>query len=419
MLCSVIFPVWVWTKWHWIKFITASYSKDLALESAELSRDLIKSDTFKLVYPEYVIKSDKDTKSNYKIAKIDKNVRGIYPTRLSFSSGIGGNRFSTSVGGTLTGYHADIFIWDDALNPLQAASEKELATANFWIDQTLPTRKTDKDRSVVIGIMQRLHENDPTGHLLKKEKTNLKHICLPGEIASYGQMVKPKGLIKYYKNDLFDPNRLNWKVLEELAIDLGPYGYAGQIGQSPSPAGGGLFHIDNFKMVPFIDKKEIVNIVRFWDKAATQGGGAYTAGVKMARLKNNFFAILDVKRGQWSTDVREKIIRKTAEEDGENVMVLIEQEPGSGGKESAENTIRNLAGFRVRADRPTGDKAQRADPFSVQVNNGNVFMVTGDWNKEYIKELSLFPNSRYKDQTDASSGAFNALATKRTIKRIT
>lgn len=408
MLISVIFPVWCWTKWYWMKFITASYSKDLALESAELSRDLIKSDLFKQLYPELTIKGDKDTKSNFKVVLL---------TKTGFK--LGGNRFSTSVGGTLTGYHGDILIWDDPLNPVQAASEKELGTANNWIDQTLPTRKTNKDNSVTIGIMQRLHENDPTGHLLKKEKTNLKHICLPGEIASYGQMVKPKGLIKYYKNDLFDPNRLNWKVLEELAIDLGPYGYAGQIGQSPSPAGGGLFHIDNFKMVPFIDKKEIVNIVRFWDKAATQGGGAYTAGVKMARLKNNFFAILDVKRGQWSTDVREKIIRKTAEEDGENVMVLIEQEPGSGGKESAENTIRNLAGFRVRADRPTGDKAQRADPFSVQVNNGNIFMVTADWNKEYIKELSLFPNSRYKDQTDASSGAFNALATKRTIKRIT
>src|SRR5262249_54420238 len=41
--------------------------------------------------------------------------------------------------------------------------------------------------------------------------------------------------------------------------------------------------------------------------------------------------------------------------------VGVEQEPGSGGKESAEATIRNLAGFRVFADKVTGSKEVRAE----------------------------------------------------------
>jgi predicted phage terminase large subunit-like protein len=119
--------------------------------------------------------------------------------------------------------------------------------------------------------------------------------------------------------------------------------------------------------------------------------------------------ILDIVRGQWNTFKREEIIKMTAAKDSPQVPIVIEQEPGSGGKESAEYTIRRLAGFRVRADRPTGDKVARAVPYSSQVNGGNVYLIPAIWNSEYINELQYFPKSKYKDQIDASSGAFNEL----------
>ena len=72
--CSIMFPAWCWTKWHWMRFITASYSSSLALESAEYCRDLIKSALFQQMYPEIGIKDDKDIKSNYKIVKRDLDV---------------------------------------------------------------------------------------------------------------------------------------------------------------------------------------------------------------------------------------------------------------------------------------------------------------------------------------------------------
>ena len=111
----------------------------------------------------------------------------------------------------------------------------------------------------------------------------------------------------------------------------------------------------------------------------------------------------------FSSQEREDIIRATAEADGRSTNIWIEQEPGSGGKESAEGTIRNLMGFVCKADRPTGDKVYRADPFSVQVNNGNVQLLRGDWNSEFKEELRFFPFSKYKDQVDAASGAFSKL----------
>ena len=92
-------------------------------------------------------------------------------------------------------------------------------------------------------------------------------------------------------------------------------------------------------------------------------------------------AVLDLLRGQWEAAARERIILQTAQIDGKGVAIGVEQEPGSGGKESAQSTVKMLAGFRVRVDRPTGDKEVRADPYAVQVNGGNVYLVQGPWNK--------------------------------------
>ena len=126
--------------------------------------------------------------------------------------------------------------------------------------------------------------------------------------------------------------------------------------------------------------------------------------------EDGIFWILDIERGQWSAHRREKIIKATAEVDGVNVSIYHEQEPGSGGKESAESTTRNLAGFSVRADRVTGEKTVRADPFATQVEAGNVKLKKGAWNRDFIEEAKVYPVGKYQDQVDSAAGAFNKLA---------
>jgi predicted phage terminase large subunit-like protein len=408
IICSIMYPVWVWSKWFDIRFITASYSSTLSLESAEYSRDLIRSEKFQALYPELNIKGDKDKKGNFKITKTFEDKKGNLHVKN------GGNRFSTSVGGTLTGFHGHINIVDDGLNPTEAKSDTELEAANHWCDQTLSSRKADKNATTQITIMQRLHQNDPSGHMLAKKKKKIKHICLPAEIRNYKKYVKPQELIKYYKNDLLDPVRLDWDALEEAEADMGQYGYAGQMGQNPVPPGGGMFKVDHLQMLTEVpNKNNIVSLLRYWDKAATKDGGKRSAGVKLGLLKNGKWVILDVKKGQWGTDERERIIKETAFADGVSVKIWMEQEPGSGGKESAESSIANLAGFSVQAENPSGEKAVRADPFSVQVNKGNVYLVPAPWNYEFIEELRYFPFSTFKDQVDAAAGAFNKLALRR------
>jgi predicted phage terminase large subunit-like protein len=181
-----------------------------------------------------------------------------------------------------------------------------------------------------------------------------------------------------------------------------------------------MFKVDHFQFLSVRPEvRTIVHTIRAWDKAGTADGGAYTAGVKMSKLMNGSWLVEDVKRGRWSSNERERIIRETAEADGLNVEVWLEQEPGSAGKESAEGTIRNLAGFVCKAKTATGDKPTRADAFSVQVNIGAVSLMTGLWNHLYLEELRFFPFSTFKDQTDASSLGFSQLVSKRIAHRIT
>jgi predicted phage terminase large subunit-like protein len=402
-IASVMYLPWIWTRMPSARFIGGSYAKDLSMDLSRRSRDVVKSEKYRAAFPEIELRSDQDVKSY-------------------FANTAGGARMATSTGGAILGFHGHFIVVDDPLNPNEALSEIELENANNWIKNTLSQRKVDKNLTPIILIMQRLHQNDPSAHLIqiakeaqqialrsgeKNPPLKLKHVCLPAELT---ENVKPKGLRKFYKNRLMDRIRLPWEVLNDNRA-LGSYFYSGQFLQNPVPLGGGMFKTDRIIMEDVAPPpSKFKMIVRGWDKAATADDGAFTAGPKIGVDFKGRFWILHCLRGQWSSERRETIIKQTAMVDGRRVIVALEQEPGSGGKESAESTAKNLAGFRVRIIRPTGDKALRADPFSVQVNNRNVYMVRGEWNEAYLDELKFFPLSTYKDQVDGSSTAFNILA---------
>ena len=202
------------------------------------------------------------------------------------------------------------------------------------------------------------------------------------------------------------------------------WGYASenssQFRQDPVPPSGGMFKTKRIKIgrVP----KNFKMMVRFWDKAGTAAGGNWTVGTLMGIDYDDRIWVLDVKRFQLDSAEREKVIKKTAFDDGMQVRVGVEQEPGSGGKESAENTAtKTLRGYKVtvvKVDKSTGGKEERADPWSVAMNNGNVYLPeflqdqnehwTG-WAEEWIEEHRYFPHSKFKDQVDSASLAFSLI----------
>jgi predicted phage terminase large subunit-like protein len=227
--------------------------------------------------------------------------------------------------------------------------------------------------------------------------------------------VRPSRLRKFYKDGLLDPVRLPASVLEEEKKKGQAY-YSAQFMQDPAPPGGLMFQVEKIKVSPKVPEKWKMR-VRSWDKAGTTSKkAAYTTGVLMGLDLDGRFWVLDVIRVRLDSFSREQLIERTAQSDGRWVVVLLEQEAGSGGKESAENTVRRLSQLRekpvvrvIKVGKSDGDKEDRADPYSSAVNGGNVCMVPAGWNREYLEELRYFPKSRYKDQVDASSLAYNNL----------
>ena len=166
--------------------------------------------------------------------------------------------------------------------------------------------------------------------------------------------------------------------------------------------------------------RQFDSLVRYWDKAATAKDTAdYSAGVLIGAnqgFMGREFTVVNVVRGQWSIDERERRILQVANLDRENfgdVKIWIEQEGGSAGPESARNTINRLAGFSVRAEPVSGkgSKEVRAQPLASQLQAGFVKLAKGYWNHEFIDECVAFPNPKVKDdQVDAASGAFAKVA---------
>jgi predicted phage terminase large subunit-like protein len=194
--------------------------------------------------------------------------------------------------------------------------------------------------------------------------------------------------------------------------------------QRPYLVGGGIIPIEKLQVIPVFDRREISSTVLAVDKAGTHGGdGAFTAIVVMHRMKNGTFVIERVVRGRWGVLERERNIKYWADATREslndywNLTVVIEVEPGSGGKESAEATIRNLADHVCIGDKPGAGRSKelRAEPFAAQVQGGNVYLHAGSWIPDFLDEAESFPNSPYLDQVDAAAMAFHHLATERGI----
>ncbi len=397
-ICTVMFPAWTWIARNPeklkqtgadLRFMTGSYDKTLSLEHAELSRDIIWSNKWKRYFPEVRIRQDKSQKSNFKNNKK-------------------GTRFTTSVGATATGVHAHFLIIDDPVNPKQALSDADRAAANRFMDHTLSTRKVDKKQSVTILIMQRLHKTDPTGNMVENTK-KLRHIVLP---AKNDYTIKPPELEKYYTNGLLDPIRLAQDELDDFQLKLGSYGYSGQFGQDPRPREGAMFQEEWFEIVDAIPAGG-TKFARGWDLAATteqeakSGQPAYTAGVKGKRVDGITY-ITHALRGRWSAAGARKIVKNTASQDEAGTVVDLPQDPGQAGKGQVRDYVTFMPQYEVRYSVESGDKVLRAEPFSAQAEVGNVKLLRGSWNKEFLDEITFFP-AGFKDQVDATTRMYNRL----------
>lgn len=374
-----------------LKAIYASYSGELG-EVANLSMQrTFDSDVYQKVFGQRLSsRGDGDWQRN-------RSVLEYVGRRGSFRC--------TTVAGQITGQGLDIGVIDDPVKGRAEVMQKGNRD-KIWAWFTDDFFSRFSDRAGMIWIGTRWHIDDPVGRLMEHVK-DVKILRYPAIDCDDPRRDATGALFPQFKSIEF--------LLERKKVQT-QAGWESEYQQNPIIVGGGMFPIDKVDLLPERPVGgQVRQAIRYWDKAGTHDGGAYSAGVLMVRLVDGTFCVVDVRRGQWSAFERERMILQTAELDQqmyETTRTIVEQEPGSGGKESAESTIRMLSGFSVEADRVTGAKEVRADPFAAQWQAGNVKLVAGAWTRDYLDEHEQFPTSKFKDQVDASSGAFNKLANK-------
>lgn len=383
-IVSVLYPLWCWAIDPTQRFICGSYSGTVSEDLADKCRKVFTSELYATLFPYVGVRSDAKTK---------------------LENGNNAERYTVSTGSFVTGVHAHQIIIDDPLNVAQATSDIERDNANRWINETLSTRKVDKRVTATIIIMQRLHEDDPTGYLLSKN-LKIKHICLPAEL---DESVKPAELAANYQDGLLDPVRLDREVLDKFKESLGSYGYAGQFQQSPVDLKGGLFKKDWFEIVneESVYQNAGNNEEPFYKVVNFQLDTAYTV-----KSENDPTGILSYfKKGDniyitnWTAKRLEfpqlcKFIQSHVKEHGYSHRSLVRVEPKASGlsivQQLREETDLNV----VESENPTKDKVARATEITAKCEAGRVKLIKGHWNESFINEVCSFPKSKHDEAVD-------------------
>lgn len=375
------------------KIIFASYADELGISANLHMQRMMTTPVFRAVFPKTRLAEGPD----------DPGRSRRTTTFLEFVGRLGSFR-NTTIAGKINGFGLDLGVVDDPIKG-RAEAQSDVIREKTWEWLTHDFFNRFSDRAGMVMIQTRWHVDDPTGRWLQRFPST--------RVLTFKAISTERERFRAANKALF-PLHKSLDFLHERRRTLTEAGWEALYQQNPFVQGGGMFPVAKLATVTVLDRSRVRKSVRYWDKAGTEDDGAHTAGVLMHVMEDGTYVVEHVVRGQWAALQREERIKFWAQHDRDHCAagtyeVGVEQEPGSGGKESAEATIRNLAGFRCYADKVTGDKVVRAEPLAAQVQNGSVKLVAGGWHYDYLEELETFPMGKARDQVDASSGAFNRL----------
>lgn len=281
---AVAFPAWLLGQNPSEHIMCASYSHDLSFQHSMNTRLILESTWYQATFPNTRLLADQNTKRKFVTDKM-------------------GFRIATSVGSTATGEGGNFLIIDDPLSADQAASETMRDNANRWFDQTFASRLNDKKNGVMIVIMQRLHENDLTAHLLKKG--GWEHLCIP--LIAETKTTYKRGWVEKTRTEgeLLHPERISATEVATIQAEAGAYAFAGQYQQSPSPIGGGEFRQEWIQYYNTMDYSKY-NTYIFIDPAnAKTKTNDFTAMVVVGAGPDGNLYILDMVRDKLNVRERE------------------------------------------------------------------------------------------------------------------
>lgn len=374
-----IFVSWCLAKVNCAKFIHLSYADALALDNSAQTKEYIQSKAYQSLW-KMTLKKDAQSK------------------KMWFNEQ-GGGMYATAAGGAITGFGAGVdgvegftgaILIDDPLKPDDAFSEVERNKVNNRYNNTIRSR-TNTDDTPIILIMQRLHEDDMSGFLLdggSGEKWD--HLCLPA-------------LDK--NNKPLYPHKHTFEQLEAIR-QADRYTFAGQYMQIPSPDEGGEWRKDWFTIIGESELPPGLRCEAFLDGAYTEKTKNDPTGLEVWLSGNgNIYLYSAVDKYMTLPQLKAYIpsYYKSLKVDPSITLV----EPKASGK-SIKQVMRdelkmNVAEINTNFVRES--KIGRARLSSPYIEGGRVYLVKGNWNESYLKQVGMFPNAKHDEHVDLTSYA--------------
>lgn len=410
-LVARAFPAWVMGKDPGAKFIVSSYGHEVAEQNAMACRRIMRDKWYQEIFPKTIINPELDRNTHFETTQA-------------------GQYYAASALSPITGIGASYIILDDPIKPMEASSETIRNSTNENIRTTFFTRFNDKRTGKFILVMQRVHENDPTGNLLKDG--GYIHVKLPAEAKKYHSITLGRRKWEMNEGDLLFPARLSREILDQARLDMTDAIYVGQMLQEPVPVGGGEFrpewqqHYPNGSIKP-----KTMNIYILVDAAGgdetnrkKKKTSDWTAMAVIGLGPDNNFYLLDMVRDRLNATERIDTLfvlhRKWNDLSGRPPKVGYEKY-GLMTDTFYAKTRMNEEGYRFQLNELGGrmNKEERIrrmipdlqksrwyfpDNLLYTDNEGRTF----DLVKELFEsEMATFPRSRFDDMLDAISRIYD------------
>lgn len=408
---SVFWPTWVWTWQPEKRWLFASYAGNLATRDSLACRRIIESQWYQSRWGHV-----------FKLA-------GDQNQKMRFENNKTGYRLATGVGGVATGEGGDVVVVDDPHKVQEIESARVREAALEWWDKTMSTRLNNPNTGAQVIIMQRVHEQDLTGHVL--EQGGYEHLCLPAEYEGHKYITclgnpDPRQEI----GELLWPDRFSKDAISELKMRLGSYAAAGQLQQRPAPAEGGIFKKawwsfwqrpgDNYKPVtvrlpdgeihecPLVTLPDMERKIQSWDMAFKAGPSSdFVVGQVWGVEQSNYY-LLDQVRARLDMPGTIKALLALAQKYPDAVEKLVEDK--ANGPAIIQTLRQKVPG--LKAYNPRGDKVARAQAVVPVIESGNVFLPhpsVAPWVDALIDRFAAFPNIDFDDEIDTATQALDRL----------
>ena len=389
LLASVVFPAFILGRDPTAEIVCVSYGQDLAEKMASDDRRLMNSGWYQEIFPTRL------ANSRSRLAEL--------------RTPEGGTRLATSVEGMLTGRGGNIIIVDDPLKPAEAASDTQRNWVNNWFDYTVTTRSNDKERGAIVIIMQRLHEDDLVGHLLEQGHWDV--LALPAiaeteERYEYRTLGRPQIKIRQ-EGEVLHPERESLARIREAQTVMGSYAFAAQYQQRPAPAGGGIVKAEWFKYYESLDGVRFTKVIQSWDTATKiTEVASYSVCTTWGITRDKQIYLIDVFRGRLEyPDLKRKVVELAGRHRPAKILI----EDTAAGVQLVQELKHNGLS-RVTPVKVEGSKEMRMRAQTPVIEEGRVWLPRqAPWLREFVHELTMFPNGRHADQVDSASQALKEI----------